>query len=79
METNFQNLKEQLTNYKKTSIGYPMNYGYDYSDINNFINLNINNVGDPFSGSPIKCNTKSIECEVLHFFAKLWNIDENKI
>lgn len=60
-------------------IGYPLNIGYNYDEIINSMKININNVGDPFSESTIKCNTKTIECEVLYFFANLWNINPNNI
>ena len=60
-------------------LGYPLNYGYNYKELSEYISINLNNVGDPFSETTIKCNTKNIECEVLYFFADLWNIDKNNI
>lgn len=56
-------------------LGYPINYGYDYSALSVTIDQNLNNVGDPFSTSSIRSNTKQIECTVIRFFAQIWNID----
>jgi histidine decarboxylase len=77
-DTPLMNIKIKLKD-KYPCLGYPLNVGYDYTKLKDFINITLNNVGDPFSESSIKCNTKSIECEVLHFFANLWNINPNNI
>lgn len=68
-------LKAALT----TFLGYPCNTAYDYSALQPFANVNINNVGCPFSSSTYKANTKDIERSVLHWFAKLWDIHPDNI
>jgi histidine decarboxylase len=71
-------LEEKLKEALDTFIGYPCNAGYDYSDVERFLNIHINNVGDPYSSSTYKANTKELECEVLEWFARLWGIDPGK-
>ena len=56
----------------KNFLGYPVNLNYDYSNCISSLQYNINNVGDPFSGSNYSFNTMEIERNVLSFFAKLW-------
>jgi histidine decarboxylase len=61
-----ENLKRQL--------GYPCNFGYDYSDVYKYLKYNLNNVGDPFTGTNYSLNTMETEKEVLQFFADLWSV-----
>lgn len=68
-------LKGALT----TFLGYPCNTAYDYSALSTFANVNINNVGCPYSPSTYKANTKDIEREVLRWFANLWDIHPDHI
>ena len=58
----------------KRQIGYPCNFGYDYSNVYKYLRYNLNNVGDPFTGSNYNLNTLEIEKEVLQFFANLWGV-----
>lgn len=58
----------------KNSLGYPVNLNYDYTSCFDSLQYNINNVGDPFSGSNYSYNTLDIEKTVLSFFANLWNV-----
>lgn len=73
-----EEIESKLRHALETFIGYPCNAGYDYSDVERFFNIHINNVGDPYSSSTYKANTKEIEREVLEWFAKLWGIDPEK-
>ena len=61
----------------KNFLGYPVNLNYDYSNCMSSLQYNINNVGDPFSGSNYSFNTMEIERNVLSFFAKLWNVSSD--
>lgn len=58
----------------KNSLGYPVNLNYDYTSCFDSLQYNINNVGDPFSGSNYSYNTLDIEKTVLSFFSNLWNV-----
>ncbi len=59
---------------EKTFLGYQMteylNYKKNYSK---YLNIAMNNVGDPFVGGNLTLNTKAVEVEVLRYFANLWN------
>ncbi len=52
------------------SIGYPCNQAFDYSELFRFLQLSLNNVGDPFTGSNYRLNTHEFEREVVHDFAR---------
>lgn len=56
-------------------LGYPCNFGYDYSDAFKYLKYNLNNVGDPFTGTNYSLNTMETEKDVLKFFANLWSIE----
>jgi histidine decarboxylase len=60
-------------------LGYPCNTAYDYSEISEYFNYNINNVGCPFVTGTYRVNTKEVERSVLEFFADMWGIDKNNI
>jgi histidine decarboxylase len=60
---------------KNVSLGYPNNSKYDYSKLSSVFKFPIINVGDPWSSSTYKLNSKVIEREVLEFFADLWGIE----
>ncbi|MDB5116545.1 MAG: glutamate decarboxylase [Mucilaginibacter sp.] len=61
----------------KYFIGYPVAQDFDYSELYPLLKLPLNNVGDPFIESTYDLNSRSIELEVLHFFAKLFKAPEN--
>ena len=62
--------------YMKKQLGYPCNFAYDYGDVIKYLKYNLNNVGDPFTGTNYSLNTMDIEKDVLHFFSKLWNVQK---
>jgi len=62
--------------YMKKQLGYPCNFGYDYSEVIKYLKYNLNNVGDPFTGTNYSLNTMDIEKDVLQFFSKLWNVQK---
>ncbi len=59
----------------KTFVGYPCTCIFDYSELFKFLKFPINNVGDPYSPSTYRVNTKDIEREVLDWFAHLTHAD----
>ena len=65
---------ENWDSNNKKFLGYPVNLSYDYSNCMGSLQYNINNIGDPFSGSNYSFNTMEVERNVLSFFAKLWNV-----
>ncbi len=65
--------------HKKTFLGYQMNEKIDYkTNYSDYLNIGMNNVGDPFVNGNLTLNTKAIEIEVLSYYAKLWNNTERK-
>ena len=47
-------LYKKLKKYDKKSVGFPLNRLFDYSELYKFLELSINNVGDPFEESIYK-------------------------
>lgn len=76
---NLQEVETRLRDALTTFLGYPCNTAYDYSALAPFANVNINNVGCPFSSSTYRANTKDIECSVLQWFANLWDIRPDNV
>lgn len=58
-------------------IGYPIARDFDYSELYPLLKLPLNNVGDPQVESTYDLNSRSLEQEVLQFFAQLFNAPEN--
>lgn len=65
-------LKEQLTIARDSFLGYPVSKDFDYSDLNEFFQFPINNLGDPFEKGTYQVQTHEMEREVVAFFAKLF-------
>ncbi|TDW96364.1 histidine decarboxylase [Dinghuibacter silviterrae] len=61
----------------KHFIGYPIATDFDYSELYPLLSLPLNNVGDPFVESTYDLNSRSIEVEVLQFFASIFRAPEN--
>lgn len=55
------------------SLGYPLNQCFDYSEIAPFIDIHLNNLGDPYEANSTLLNTRELEQEVLAYFSRLWN------
>jgi len=69
----YLDLKEK----SKTFLGYPTNANLDNQILSPFLDLAINNVGDPYAKSNYAVNTSDLECEVLDFFASLLKIPKD--
>jgi histidine decarboxylase len=54
-------------------LGYPSARDFDYSMLQPFLELPLNNVGDPFVAGTNKTSSQAFECEVLDFWAELLN------
>ena len=64
-------LYQEIASQVKTFIGYPCTSIFDYEPLFRFLHYPINNVGDPFAPTTFRLTTKSIEREVLAWFAEL--------
>ncbi|MBU2019265.1 MAG: histidine decarboxylase [Bacteroidetes bacterium] len=62
---------ERLTQMNAGYLGYPLARDFSFDALAPFLNLQINNVGDPFTPSSLTIDTKEREIEVLHFFSKM--------
>ncbi len=68
----------ELLNYetlqKANFLGYQANQKLDFdSDLHQYLNYHINNIGDPFQSGNFTVNSKFVERAVLDYFASLWN------
>jgi histidine decarboxylase len=65
-----EELYKKLTHNTKYYAGYPPNTQFDYSELYDFLQFSINNLGDPFIGRNTRSSHK-IEAEALQFFAEM--------
>lgn len=68
----------KLCDEKRTSIGYPVNQEWDYSDLFRFLEIPLNNLGDPFQQSYYKLNTLDYEREVVEAFSHFTRAKEGE-
>ncbi|AWK43731.1 hypothetical protein GPY51_24385 [Photorhabdus laumondii subsp. laumondii] len=72
-----QALAELDSYVKKTRekfLGYQANQELHYSsEFSKYLDVQLNNVGDPFMAGNFRLNSKFVERAVLDYFAKLWN------
>jgi histidine decarboxylase len=69
-------LHQRLITETKTYIGYPNSKSLNHQVIAPFLDLPLNNVGDPFLGNNGP-NTCELECEVLEFYRDLLNMEQD--
>ena len=73
-------LHNHLSSYQNAYLGFQSNQSFDVDRMKKFLNIALNNDGDPFSASSLdSMNTKVMECAVLDYFAKLWGIKQSYI
>ncbi len=75
IQARLDGLMQELQSASRLQIGYPTNQTYEYSDLSDFLNYSINNVGDPFHESNYRSNSHAFEREVVGRFAGLMRID----
>lgn len=71
-EEQIAQLREKIAEARNTFLGYPVSKDFDYSELNDFLEFPINNLGDPFNASTYRVQTHEMEKEVVSFFAKLF-------
>ncbi|MBP6115510.1 MAG: hypothetical protein KBC57_05745 [Neisseriaceae bacterium] len=70
-----QQLKDYVAIKKKYFLGYQANQALDYAgELDQYLDVQMNNIGDPFQTGNFKLNTKWIERSVLDYFAELWHV-----
>ena len=61
-------VKERSQNF----LGYPVSIDFDYSELYPLLKYPLNNLGDPLIESTYDLNSRSIEREVVQFFAEIF-------
>jgi histidine decarboxylase len=69
----FKQLLAYETVQRDNFLGYQANQKLDYSDLSEYLNYQLNNLGDPFVEGNFTVNSKFAERAVLDYFASLWN------
>lgn len=68
LDSYISKVKERAQNF----IGYPVSIDFDYSELFPLLNYPLNNLGDPMIESTYDLNSRSIEREVVKFFADIF-------
>lgn len=68
LDTYIAKVKERSKNF----LGYPVSIDFDYSELYPLLGYPLNNVGDPLIESTYDLNSRSIEKEVVQFFADVF-------
>ena len=77
-ESAWNQLHNYLFSYKNTFLGFQVNQSFDSETIKPFLDIPLNNDGDPFSTASLDAlNSKVMECAVLDYFAELWGIQQS--
>ncbi|MDX1442277.1 MAG: histidine decarboxylase [Gammaproteobacteria bacterium] len=70
-------LVDEATQRKHEYLGYPVSKDFDYSALAELLSIPLNNLGDPFTESTWKVDSRALEREVVEFFAGLMRAEEN--
>ncbi|KAL7176212.1 hypothetical protein ACSBR2_029713 [Camellia fascicularis] len=70
--------RKTLVERTKHHLGYPYNLDFDYGALSQLQHFSINNLGDPFIESNYGVHSRQFEVGVLDWFARLWEIENNK-
>ena len=76
--TDAERLSEFLLQIKNSTdlfLGYPVSKDFDFRTISDFLGYPLNNLGDPFSESTWKVDSRVYEQEVVAFMADLFRAD----
>lgn len=73
IEKKLKDCSDNLHDRGDRNIGYQLNNYFNHTDgIGQFLDLHINNIGDPFQKGTYLLNVKEIEYAVVRYYAKLW-------
>lgn len=70
---------ERLTEKNRTYLGYPLAKDFSFQHLAPFLDLQLNNVGDPYMPSSLGIDTKLIEQEVIGFFSSLLRAKKDSV
>lgn len=71
LDKRLQELLTRAENARDDFLGYPVAKDFDYSFLADFLGVPLNNLGDPFTESTWRVDSRAIEREVVEFFAQL--------
>lgn len=74
-----EDIYSRISRNSSSFLGYPLAKDFDYKEFAPFLNLCINNVGDPESPSTLAIDTKDIERKVISFFADILSSNINDV
>lgn len=69
--TEIKDIYNRIKHYSDTFLGYPVAKDFSYQSFAPFLDLCINNVGDPENASTLAIDTKDIERKCISFFAEM--------
>lgn len=70
---------DKLSTRTDHHMGYPYNLAFDYGPLEGLQKFMINNLGDPFIESNYGVHSREFEIGVLHWFARLWEIEPEEM
>lgn len=73
-----QELLRQAEQARDDYLGYPVAKDFDYRSLAEFLGVPLNNLGDPFTDSTWRVDSRAIEREVVQFFASLMRAEEGE-
>ena len=68
-------LHKKIAERTQNFLGFPVSKDFDYLELLPFFQYPLNNLGDPFTESTYGVDTKEMEREVIHFFARLFRAE----
>ena len=72
----WKKVHDYLNAFQTNMLGFQHNQDIQCGDmLKDFLDMHINNSGDPFKIGYYGINTKAMECAVIDYFAKLWKIN----
>ena len=71
-EGRLQQFFEDVGGHYKNSVGYPVAKDFDYRKLFPFLEMSLNNCGDPYSDVTYKVHSRTFEREVIDFVAELF-------
>uniref|UniRef100_A0A0D9XHJ6 Serine decarboxylase n=1 Tax=Leersia perrieri TaxID=77586 RepID=A0A0D9XHJ6_9ORYZ len=70
--------RQHLQDKSSHHLGYPFNLELNVGPLQQFQNLHINNLGDPFIESNYGVHSRQFEVAVLDWFARLWDLPKDQ-
>ena len=76
-DTRLEELLERAEKARDDYLGYPVAKDFDYSFLADLLSLPLNNLGDPFTESTWRVDSRAMERDAVRFFAELMRAPED--